>query len=156
MDAKYVGARIAELRKVRGLTQKELAETLHITDGAVSKWERGINFPDLSLMEPLAAALDASVIQLLGLENVEKDEIANEVFEISMAEKKKLIKELKCRAILNVVIGLILIAALLIASKIFADNQIYGLAQICSGGMLGFIGTLIGSELYFLRSFSKL
>lgn len=156
MDAKYVGARIAERRKARGLTQKELAERLHITGGAVSKWERGINFPDLSLMESLAAALDTSVIQLLGLEDAEKNEVASEVLEISMAEKKKLVRELKGRALLNILIGLMLMAALLTASKILADNQIYGLAQGCTTGMLGFAGTMIGTEIYYLRNLPRL
>ena len=41
MDAKVLGAKIAALRKAQGLTQKQLAERLHVTDGAVSKWERG-------------------------------------------------------------------------------------------------------------------
>lgn len=48
MDASYTGNKIFELRKKSRLTQKELAEMLHVTDKAVSKWERGMNFPDLS------------------------------------------------------------------------------------------------------------
>lgn len=47
MDAAYTGERIAELRKKQGLTQKELASKVHVTDKAVSKWERGLNFPDI-------------------------------------------------------------------------------------------------------------
>lgn len=65
MDAPTLGKRIADLRKEKGMTQRELAEILHITDGAVSKWERELNFPDLSLIEPLAVALDTNVITLL-------------------------------------------------------------------------------------------
>ena len=45
MDATYTGNRILELRKERGLSQKELAEKMNVTDKAVSKWERGLNFP---------------------------------------------------------------------------------------------------------------
>ena len=51
------GALIAQLRKEQGLTQKQLAEQLHISDRTISKWERGSGFPDVSLLEPLADAL---------------------------------------------------------------------------------------------------
>ena len=47
------------------MTQRELAEKLHVTDKAVSKWERGAGCPDISLLEPLAEALELSVDQLL-------------------------------------------------------------------------------------------
>ena len=59
------GALIAQLRKEQGLTQKQLAEQLHISDRTISKWERGAGFPDVSLLEPLADALRCSVVSLL-------------------------------------------------------------------------------------------
>lgn len=65
MDNQKTGALIRGLRKERGLTQKELAAKLHITDKAVSKWERGLCAPDLALLEPLAEALGASVVELI-------------------------------------------------------------------------------------------
>ena len=57
MDREKTGGLIASARKERGLTQKELAAQLHVSDRAVSKWERGAGFPDVSLLEPLADAL---------------------------------------------------------------------------------------------------
>ena len=59
------GALIAKLRKERNLTQKQLADQLHISDRTISKWERGAGFPDVSLLEPLADALHCSVVSLL-------------------------------------------------------------------------------------------
>lgn len=59
------GTLIAQLRKEQGLTQKQLAEQLHISDRTISKWERGAGFPDVSLLEPLADALHCSVVSLL-------------------------------------------------------------------------------------------
>lgn len=156
MDAVKVGKRIAELRKEQGLTQKELAAKLHITDGAVSKWERGVNFPDLSLIEPLAAALDTSVIELLSLENATNHEVASVMTDISLMEKERLVKEFKHRAFLNIVIGCILIACLVTASLIFRKYNIYGLAHGVTIGALGFVGTLIGSEGFLLRNISKI
>ena len=45
---------LAQLRREKGMTQKELAATLYVSDKAVSKWERGLSVPDISLLVPLA------------------------------------------------------------------------------------------------------
>ncbi len=64
-EENQVGALIAELRKEQGLTQKQLAEQLGVTDKAVSKWERGAGYPDITLLSKLAAALHISTGELL-------------------------------------------------------------------------------------------
>lgn len=53
MDNQKLGIFITELRKEKGLTQAQLAQKLNVTDKAVSKWERGVGFPDIKLLEPL-------------------------------------------------------------------------------------------------------
>ena len=65
MDAKNFGEFLARTRKEQGLTQAELAERLHVTDKAVSRWERGIGLPDVNLLEPLADALGLSLADLM-------------------------------------------------------------------------------------------
>lgn len=50
MDAGKTGELIAQARKQKNMTQKQLAEALHISDRTVSKWERGAGFPDVSLL----------------------------------------------------------------------------------------------------------
>ena len=65
MDNAKTGGLIAARRRELSLTQKELAEKLHISDRTVSKWERGAGFPDISLLEPLADALGLSVLDLI-------------------------------------------------------------------------------------------
>ena len=65
MDPRTVGARIAERRRKKGLTQTALAEMLSICPQAVSKWECGRAFPDLTYIDELAAALGCSVGELL-------------------------------------------------------------------------------------------
>lgn len=65
MDAVKTGALIAETRKERDLTQKDLAQSLHVSVQAVSKWERGLNFPDIALLESLAELLGLTVSELL-------------------------------------------------------------------------------------------
>ena len=70
MDRYVTGAVIRRLRESKKLTQEELADKLFVTSKAVSKWETGQGFPDISLLEPLAKALDISVIELLSGEDV--------------------------------------------------------------------------------------
>lgn len=64
---------ILKMRKVRNLTQKDLAEKLGVTDKAVSKWERAVSSPDISLLIPLAKALGVSTGELLSGEKMETD-----------------------------------------------------------------------------------
>lgn len=70
MDRYVTGAVIRRLRESKGMTQEELAEKVFVSGRAVSKWERGQGFPDISLLEPLAKALDISVIELLSGEEI--------------------------------------------------------------------------------------
>lgn len=72
MDTERMGRLIAEQRKAKGMTQLELARKLHITDKAISKWERGLNSPDIGLLTQLADILGVSVNQLLKGEQAEE------------------------------------------------------------------------------------
>lgn len=65
MKEQTMGERIAVLRKERGLTQRELAEQMHVTDKAVSKWERNLACPDIHSIPHLADILGVSVEDLL-------------------------------------------------------------------------------------------
>ena len=65
MNRDNLGNRIALRRKELGMTQRDLADRLGITDRAVSRWERGIGSPDISLLEPLAEALKMSIDELM-------------------------------------------------------------------------------------------
>ena len=65
MDAKATGGLIARRRKEQNWSQGDLAERLHVTDKAISKWETGRGLPSVDLLEPLAEALDLTVSELL-------------------------------------------------------------------------------------------
>ncbi len=72
MDNQTTGAFIASRRKALGLSQKQLAEQLHITDKAVSKWETGRGAPDISNLLPLCEILEVSVAELLNGAQIEE------------------------------------------------------------------------------------
>lgn len=74
IDKEKFGAFLVQLRKEKGMTQKELAQQLYVSDKAVSKWERGLSLPDISLLQPMAEMLDVSVTELLSGRTIPKDQ----------------------------------------------------------------------------------
>ena len=74
IDKAKFGAFVAQLRKEKGLMQKELAEKLYVSDKAVSKWERGLSIPDVTILVPLAEILGVTVTELLECRRLPKDE----------------------------------------------------------------------------------
>lgn len=69
-----MGEIIAARRKELSMTQKELAAKLNVTDKAVSKWERGLAFPDINSIPQLAEVLGVSVVELMDSQTQEKEE----------------------------------------------------------------------------------
>ncbi len=116
MDAKMFGSFIADMRKERNMTQKDLAEKLNVTDKAISKWERGLGFPDINTIEPLAEALGVSVAELMKSERLFESEISpdtdlTEMYESAVNEHKVKVKK---KVVLYQVISLIICIALII------------------------------------------
>ena len=73
LDRKKFGAFVSLLRKEKGLTQKQMAAQLHISDKAISKWETGVSIPDTALLIPLAELLGVTVTELLLCRRQEPD-----------------------------------------------------------------------------------
>ena len=104
MDPIKTGMIISEARKKLNITQQELADKLHITDKAVSKWERGICCPDISVLIPLTEILNISLYDLLRgktnnkneLETTLKSTINYSNNEINKKKKKYIIVSLVC------------------------------------------------------------
>ena len=103
------GEFILELRKEKGLTQKELAEKLYISDKAVSKWERGLSMPDISLLMPLSQIFQVTITEILSGKRIEKDknlsvgeveELMNQTIHLSKEEILEQNKNKKKRKII--------------------------------------------------------
>ncbi len=78
MDAKTTGRFLAELRKEKGYTQKELGDKLMVTDKAISRWETGKGLPDTALLKPLSEILGVSVGELLAGKRVPPEQTQDE------------------------------------------------------------------------------
>lgn len=78
MNENTIGQFIAQMRKEKNITQKELARQLHITDKAVSKWERGLSCPDITLLTSIADILGVTTSELLNGARAEAVSPANQ------------------------------------------------------------------------------
>lgn len=104
VDNQKIGEFITACRKEKNLTQKQLGELVHVSDKAVSKWEKGRSFPDISLMEPLCECLEISVSELLAGERLEQESYQEKTDEMMMnfvvGGKKIWLMQLMMRAVL--------------------------------------------------------
>lgn len=78
IDKEKFGAFVARMRKEQNMTQKELAQKVFISDKAVSKWERGLSMPDITLLIPLSQALGVTVTELLECRRMEQTAMDSE------------------------------------------------------------------------------
>ncbi|MBQ9355149.1 MAG: helix-turn-helix transcriptional regulator [Clostridia bacterium] len=127
MDPIKTGQLIADARKKLNITQKELAEQLSITDKAVSKWERGLSLPDISILLPLSQILGVNLYELLKGEKINKKEL-DEVLKNTIIYSTNEIKKHKTkyfRYSLIVVIITILISSILLVN-IYRNQESVG------------------------------
>ena len=116
MDAKKLGQFIAEIRKEKEMTQAELASELHVTDKAVSKWERGLGLPDINSIEPLADALGISVAEVMQAERIPDAHVTQEnasemltnAFDI-MKQQRKLERKHHTLILVGVLLAIVLL-----------------------------------------------
>ena len=98
MNAQKTGSLIAAIRKEQNRTQQDLANELGVSSAAISKWERGIGFPDVSLIEPLATSLGITIAELLKgerIENGDANEYENLLSDVVKVSKKEISKKKK-------------------------------------------------------------
>ena len=131
MDVKKFGSFIASVRKEQQMTQAELASKLQVTDKAVSKWERGLGFPDINTIEPLADALGVSVLEIMKSERIPEQEVSAvdasdalvDAFELAKYQKKLERKH---------IIAIIVFVAIIPMVIFLIDNMtIYGFLGVC-------------------------
>lgn len=156
MNAAYTGNRISALRKEKNLTQKELAEKLHVTDKAVSKWERGLNYPELSLLPIIANILETSISELLGVEQNISDNTIDVISEISKAEKKQLLKLIKDYLILAIILGAGVIINMLYIHYVGYVWEKYNIQFWINGILFALALPLITNGIWFLIRYKKI
>lgn len=136
MDAEKMGSFIAQRRKELGLTQAELAERLHVTDKAVSRWERGIGLPDINILEPLAQALEVNLIELVQAKTSRQDTISIREAEMIVSDTIQLSKRSKLpQAVGTVILGLFGVACVFLLWLLVSEGSIlvYSVGSLVTG-----------------------
>ena len=150
MNQKKIGSFLKELRKEKGITQEEFAENLNVSGRTVSRWETGVNMPDISLLVDIAEFFNVSIPEIINGERkseiMEKEvkKVAEAMSDYATAEKAVLLKRVKVLSI----IGLVALIIGLIMESICYDSMIpiyESIKGICLG--LG-VGALVTMVLY--------
>lgn len=152
MDAQKLGQFIAERRKELGMTQKQLSEKLHVTDKAISRWERGQGLPDINSFAPLAEALELSISEIMLAEksNGDNHDFSNKAIGgiLEIVEQKRLERRK---------VYITIIIAAVIGMSIFLIDEMgfmffVGVALPC----IGLAGGIALLTVYIIRKRQKL
>ena len=142
MDQIKIGRFIADERKRKGYTQKQLSEKLEISDKTISKWERGNGFPEVSLLLPLCYELEITVNELLSGERVSEEDYRKKA-EVNMVNLVREAQESKKKIILSAMVAALTIVAafplFLLSGILEMENWLrvlliaIGLVVVCGG-----------------------
>lgn len=128
MDQIKIGNFIADMRKVKNITQKQMAEQLGISDRTVSKWECGNGMPEVSMMLPLCEILDISVNELLSGERLSQNDYHNKAEEniINLVqEKEKINKNGTKTSLLSMFLILLAVGLLMIILSVYTGPSVF-------------------------------
>ncbi len=141
-----MGKFIAQERKNKRLTQEQLAEKIKVDRTVVSRWERGVSAPDISLLKDLALALDVSVVELL---NCKKEEIICNNDDVMIGAIKFYKNKTKKKMMIVLGIIVIILLTIFITSSIVSKRNYFTIEEI------SYNGDFTTSGYYFANEFGK-
>ena len=124
MDPKKTGMIILEARRRLKMTQKDLADKLYVSDKAVSKWERGLCFPDISVLIPLTEILNISLYDLLRGEKVNKKEVEETLKNTINYSNSEINRKKKKYITISLIIIFIIVLISIMSVVFMSDNEI--------------------------------
>ena len=124
MNQNKNGKFIAKMRKEKNMTQQDLAEKMGVSVNAVSKWERGLSFPDVSLYKDICKELDINIEELINGEKDTSDEAKEKAIIKTVRSKEIINKKFKRITIISIIIILLLIAICIFLYK-KNDDSVY-------------------------------
>ena len=158
MDQIKIGKFIAERRKIKGLTQMQLAEAMSVTDRAVSKWETGKSMPDSSIMLDLCEILGITVNDLLSGEVVTVENYSKEVERklIEMVKEKEQADKrlLTLEWVIGILSCIVLFVPMLIGAYLPMEDW-QRVVVICSGVIPAFVGFFYATRIEQVAGYYK-
>ena len=124
MDPKKTGMIVLEARKMLKMTQKDLADKLYVSDKAVSKWERGLCFPDISVLIPLTEILNISLYDLLRGEKVNNKEVEETLKNTINYSNSEINRKKKKYITISLIIIFIIVLISIMSVVFMSDNEI--------------------------------
>ncbi len=149
MNQIETGKFIASIRREKKLTQRQLAESLNISDKTISKWECGKGFPEVSLIQPLCESLEISINELFAAEKISDAEFKTKAEDNIMKAIENEVRENKKK----IVITLIMVVVTLIASvTLFTLTELLEMSDVMKGvliaiGLIVLLGGLFSAAL---------
>ena len=147
MNQEKFASFITQRRKQLNLTQKDIAEKLHVSISAVSKYERGLSYPDITLLEPLSQILEVTIVDLLkgeishnDLSNLEASDLFSELI------SKQRLKEYRRKILLSDILYIILLFMTTVTIILLFVNGIIPLSklfEVITAAALIFLGILM-------------
>ena len=140
MDKAKFGNFIADVRRDLGLTQQTLADQLHVTDKAVSKWERGLCYPDVTMLENLASALELTVGELMACRKDVPQTDMGPLLEIANESQKRQKKKTWLLAGLLALVSVMLAGLVVLCAAVNSSGSRY----------VSFVGKKTNEDGYFV------
>ena len=153
MDQVKIGKFISQMRKEKGLTQKQLGEELLISDKTVSKWETGKGMPEVSLMLPLCEKLGINVNELLTGERIPDEDYkkkAEENIMNIMREKEESIRKIIVSVIAGVT-GILAGCTLILVSGVF-NMETWQRGLLLAIGIIAMIGGITVAAIEYMTA----
>jgi len=151
-----ISENIAKYRKQRGLTQEQLGELVGVSNQSVSKWETGKGFPDIKLLEPLAQALDVSLVELIRGERQQSDHLTVEEAEQVVSQAVDQSQKITARRYLRLLKWLLI--AVFAAAAYYPTITLIALAVVLywshAPGSIGIIGGADGPTSILISTIS--
>ena len=114
MDNRKTGLLIADSRKRKNMTQQELAEKLHVSDKAISRWETGKGFPETGMLKPLSDLLGVSVGELLSGQRMAQEQVKEQTDQVIVQSLKKSDRSMSALVGVAILMGVFLIPLIVI------------------------------------------
>ena len=146
MNQEKFASFITQRRKQLNLTQKDIAEKLHVSISAVSKYERGLSYPDITLLEPLSQILEVTIVDLLKGEISHNDLSSLEASDLfSELISKQRLKEYRRKILLSDILYIILFMTTVTIILLFVNGIIplSKLFEVITAAALIFLGILM-------------